>query len=184
MVGRRQFEFGLHRRSAAADALFTDLPGAVTPISRNKPFPLITQPRRISDSSPSSCYLLKRRSNPMPHRHASEEFDRLEALRQDDETNPILRKLAQMKPLALFAKQTQFPPPTPTPALQPSPPGPHPAPHRLHYETNPISHPRTPTPVPPPLPCVPKTDTFPTLAPAFSISYRWPLSCTHFPEHP
>ena len=66
----------------------------------------------------------------MPNRHTIEEFDRLEVLRQDDETNPILRKPAQMKPLALFAKQTQFPPRTPSPrrppipALQPSAPGP------------------------------------------------------------
>jgi len=70
----------------------------------------------------------------MPHRHAIEEFDRLEVRRQDDETNPILRKPAQMKPLALPAKRTQFPPATPpphrppTPAVQPSAPGSHPAP--------------------------------------------------------
>ena len=118
----------------------------------------------------------------MPHRRAIEEFERLEALREDDETNPIPRKPAQMKPLALFAKQTQFPPATPSPPLQPSPPGPHPAPHLRHYETNPIPRPRPPTPVPPPHPPVPKTDTLPTLAPAFSTSCPWPLSCTHYPE--
>jgi hypothetical protein len=123
----------------------------------------------------------------MPHRHAIEEFDRLEALRQDDETNPILRKPAQMKPLALFAKRTQFPPATPTPALQlpapgprPSAPGPHPAPTPATLRNEPNSPP--PTPVPPPLPRVPKPDTPPALAPAFSITYPWPLSCTYFPQ--